>query len=359
MHLLKASLRIASFDFVTMHIYRVGENTRISAVVKSRMDDQKSDILEKLTKREKKNPNKFQEKYGEEASEILAKKYFLRKAQIVVSTLGSAQTTELVSNRAKLKFTLLFIDEAGQSKVEEILLPLHFNSLSKLFIIGDPRQLGPIYKSHLLQRYSPKITSTFTRLCSLLADKPGVFHRLRLQFRMHDSITRIVNSISYKSDDCLITSPDGNWRKVESHLPFAVFTSRNWIDEVSGGSFSRHSEKEAEFGMQLLKASLKLAGFNFETNSFKPGFEQLQYAIIPLYKSQVKLYCNLVKRENLQHVVKVATVDQMQGSEVDIAIISAVRTSEDIDRSVGFASDIRLLNVALSRAGAVYVLAQT
>ncbi|KAH9389521.1 hypothetical protein TYRP_023212 [Tyrophagus putrescentiae] len=344
--------------FPSKYIYRVGENTRISDVVKSRMDDEKSEILKKLKKREEKNRDRFQEKYGEEASEILAKKYFLQKAQIIVSTLGSAQTTELVNNRAKLNFTLLFIDEAGQSKVDEILLPLHFNSLSKLFIIGDPRQLGPIYKSHLLQQYSPSITSTFTRLCFLLADKPGVVHRLRLQFRMHDSVARIVNSISYRNDDQLTTSLDGNWRKVANHLPFAVFTSRDWTDEVSGGSFSRHSEKEAEFGMQLLKASLILAGFNFETNCFKPGYEPLQYAIIPLYKSQVKLYRNLVKRENLQHVVNVATVDQMQGSEVNIAIVSAVRASEDINGSVGFASDIRRLNVALSRAGAVYVLAK-
>ncbi len=73
---------------------------------------------------------------------------------------------------------------------------------------------------------------------------------------MHDSIACIINSISYKSDDHLTTSRDGNWRKVENHLPFAVFTSRYWTDKVSGSSFSRHSEKEAEFGMQLLKASL-------------------------------------------------------------------------------------------------------
>lgn len=54
----------------------------------------------------------------------------------------------------------------------------------------------------------------------------------------------------------------------------------------------------------------------------------------------------------------VNTVDAFQRSEVDIVILNAVRGSYSNENSgIGFARDLRRLNVALSRGACVYVLA--
>lgn len=175
---------------------------------------------------------------------------------------------------------------------------------------------------------------------------------------MHPVVADVVSAISYDDADKLVTAREGRFSKLmQKHPPLLVFSSKYWFSRRLVNSFSQISEGEAAFGMALLNASLRLANYNFGTKSFPVGSE-LKYCIIPLYQAQVHLFDRLVKEQKLEQVVSVHSVDQMQGSECDIAIVSAVRASPEHVSSIGFASDIKRLNVALSRAAAVYVLAQ-
>jgi superfamily I DNA and/or RNA helicase len=70
--------------------------------------------------------------------------------------------------------------------------------------------------------------------------------------------------------------------------------------------------------------------------------------VITFYSEQVALIERLLAESNLSGVT-VATVDSSQGSESDIIILSFVR-SVGVEQSVGFLSDYRRLNVALTRA---------
>ena len=68
-------------------------------------------------------------------------------------------------------------------------------------------------------------------------------------------------------------------------------------------------------------------------------------AVITPYAQQAALLRRIFSQENN---VEVHTVDSFQGKESDIIIFSAVRASGS--RGVGFLSDVRRMNVALTRA---------
>ncbi len=299
----------------------------------------------------------IQEENGNEISKRAIKHEFVLSSTIVIVTLGSSQSNEIIHLRNQLKFDLLVVDEAGQAKIEEFLFPLHLVSIHRLLLVGDPRQLGPTLKSSLMMNLNNDKTSIFVKLCNYFqANAPNVIFRLREQHRMRHMVANMVSCISYADADRLTTDPAGNWTKTNSHPALLVFSGESWREKRSSNSFSYENRKEAEFGIALLCASLRLQGFNFNTRSF-PNGKQITYGVIALYRGQVNLYRRLLINENLYDIVKVYTVDQMQGSECDIAIVSAVRASTE-HHSVGFASDLRRLNVALSRAACVYVLAK-
>jgi superfamily I DNA and/or RNA helicase len=69
--------------------------------------------------------------------------------------------------------------------------------------------------------------------------------------------------------------------------------------------------------------------------------------VITFYQAQVALISKMLKKKGLKNIV-VSTVDSSQGSESDVIIISFVRTGKQA--SVGFLTDNRRLNVALTRA---------
>ncbi len=72
--------------------------------------------------------------------------------------------------------------------------------------------------------------------------------------------------------------------------------------------------------------------------------------MITFYSEQVAQINRLLIREKL-YGVTVSTVDSSQGSEADLVIVSFVRSKGTTQQdSIGFLSDDRRLNVALTRA---------
>ena len=69
--------------------------------------------------------------------------------------------------------------------------------------------------------------------------------------------------------------------------------------------------------------------------------------VITFYRAQVELISILLRTYGL-HQIEISSVDSSQGSEADLIIVSFVRTGGI--NGVGFLSDVRRLNVALTRA---------
>lgn len=336
-----------------LKVCRVGDKNKFKENVKERMEDIENTLYDELRLQE----DKVMEKYGEPLTSSLTRKILLKNSAVIIVTLGSSQSPELVSIRKEVSFDLLLIDEAGQAKIEDLLLPLYFTSITRILLVGDPRQIGPTCKSTFLSKFPAAATSIFVRLCNTLKLSSNCVHQIRVQFRMHPEVADIVNSISYSEEDKLETSPDGKWKKIDMFSPLFVFSSPNWAESISLTTYSRLSQEEAEFSVRLAKALLTLTEFDFKSKTF-PNNMEFTITIIPLYNAQVQLIRKILKENYIDRIIKVQTVDQMQGSECDFAIVSAVRASTECTSLIGFASDIRRLNVALSRAGAVYVLAK-
>ena len=80
-----------------------------------------------------------------------------------------------------------------------------------------------------------------------------------------------------------------------------------------------------------------------------PDFDRSKFGIITPYNGQAALLREYVKENDktLFSEVEVNSVDGFQGREKDIIIFSTVRTNK---KSIGFLSDVRRMNVGLSRA---------
>ena len=74
--------------------------------------------------------------------------------------------------------------------------------------------------------------------------------------------------------------------------------------------------------------------------------------IISPYRAQVQLLRGMIKRSEFfrpyRKLISVNTVDGFQGQERDIVIISLVRSNSN--GQIGFLSDLRRMNVAITRA---------
>lgn len=286
-----------------------------------------------------------------------ARRIYLQQADIIVVTLGSVQCKELTYIRTNLKSKVLVVDECGQAKFDEIMLPMYITSLRKMFFIGDPKQLGPVLKWHGFFNYQSKDTSIFVKFFTDLNKySPNAIFEIKEQRRMRRFVAETVNMISYRSSE-LITGTSGNWTKTLNLPELIVFSGRSWFEQHATQTLSFENPNEFAFAINLLEASMKQAGFNWQTKSWPAHAVRLSYGIISLYRGQYTLFNRKIQQLGLKDYVKVSTVDMMQGSEVDVAIVSAVRASQE-HAGVGFANDQKRLNVALSRGACCYVLAK-
>ncbi len=337
----------------TVVVRRTGERSKFSQRVLSTVEKDESVFKLSILQEENggtENP----------PSENFIKQQYLLRATIVVTTLGSSQSTDLASIRHSLDFDLLVVDECGQASCFEFLYPLYFPSISKLLLVGDPRQLGPVIKWVGFSNYQPNETSLFVNFYERLQREDELrIIVLRKQYRLRKSVAEFVSAIAYNDQQGVMEQAEtGNWEKTLSLPEICVFSGDSWEEKKADCTFSHENHNEMVFGLKLLEASMKQAGFNFHTKQWSATATPLKYAIISLYQGQVSLFTRSIKQLGLQEFVRVSTVDQMQGSEVDVAIVSAVRGSTDESVSVGFADDLRRLTVALSRAACVYVLAK-
>ena len=332
-------------------VRRTGERAKFSQTVLSTVENDEKEFRSAIIQREA--------KAGAPLSENFIKQQYLLCATIVVTTLGSSQSSDLASIRHSLDFDLLVIDECGQASYYEFLYPFYFKSITKLLLVGDPRQLGPVIKWTGFNNYQPHQTSIFVHVYKrMISESPARIVVLREQHRMRKFVAELLSTIAYSDlHGALVSTPNGKWSQT-LRLPEAIiFSGDSWKEKKADASFSFENTEEMMFGLKLLEASLKQAGFDYHARRWPARVPKLKYAIICLYKAQVNLFNRYIKQLGLKDFVRVSTVDQMQGSEVDVAIVSAVRTADE-NGSVGFAGDLRRLTVALSRAACVYLLAK-
>ena len=275
------------------------------------------------------------------------------EARVVACTLVGSANKLLVRH----KFSTLFIDEAAQAL--EPACWIATRRASRVILAGDHQQLPPTIKCYEAMKQG----LGKTLMERIVENQPEAVTLLKVQYRMNDDIMKFSSDWFYhgqvESDDSVkhrsvldfehpIQWIDGNemLQQVNEELKDEEKLNIDFTEQFIGENHGRINKAEAELVLSTLNNYINKIG--------KERFlaERLDVGIISPYKVQTQyLRQQIRKREEFRpfrQVISVNTVDGFQGQERDIIIISLVRSNDN--GQIGFLSDLRRMNVAMTRA---------
>ena len=257
-------------------------------------------------------------------------------ARVIACTLtGSAHP--LLTGR---RFGTLFIDEAAQALEASCWIAIQ--KADRVILAGDHRQLPPTIKSPAA--ISGGLDKTLMQ--TICENKSRCVSMLTIQYRMSDEIMQFPNREFYEG--LLQSDPSVKYRGIldwDTAIEW-VESEENEGETLASDGLSRINPVEAELALQTLHDYIERIGKD------RILYERLDIGIISPYKGQVQLLRRMLRKDSywkpLRHLVSINTVDGFQGQERDIILISMVRHNEQ--GQVGFLSDLRHMNVAITRA---------
>jgi regulator of nonsense transcripts 1 len=265
-----------------------------------------------------------------------AEREILNNADVICCTCVGAGDPRL----AKLKFRTVLIDESTQSAEPECMIPLVLGC-KQVVLVGDHQQLGPVIMNKKAAKAGLN-QSLFERLV-ILGCSPI---RLNVQYRMHPCLSEFPSNMFYEGSlqngvsafDRLRRDVDFPWPVVDSPM---MFWSNLGNEEISASGTSYLNRTESTNVEKIV------------TRFFKAGVQPADIGIITPYEGQRSYIVSSMqangtfKKEHYKEI-EVASVDAFQGREKDFIILSCVRSNDH--QGIGFLSDPRRLNVALTRA---------
>lgn len=259
------------------------------------------------------------------------------EAKVIASTLtGSA--SHLLSGQ---KFGTLFIDEAAQAL--EAACWIAIRRASRVVLAGDHCQLPPTVKS--IAALKGGLGTTLME--RIVARKPSVVTLLTVQYRMNEQIMRFSSNWFY--DGRVESAPEVKYRGIldyDNPITWIDTSESGAKEEFVGESFGRINKIEAELTLDALKNYFTKIGRQ------RIADEHIDVGVISPYRAQVQLLRRMVRKAEFfkpyRGCITVNTVDGFQGQERDIIVISLVRSNDD--GQIGFLSDLRRMNVAITRA---------
>ncbi|MCI6894673.1 MAG: AAA domain-containing protein [Bacteroidales bacterium] len=258
-------------------------------------------------------------------------------ARVVASTLVGSNSNLLTGRH----FSTLFVDEAGQAL--EAATWIAIRKAQRVVLAGDHLQLPPTIKCFEAERSGLSRT-----MMEMVVDRwPQCVTLLNTQYRMNSLIMQFPSDWFY----------GGGLRaaqEVEARGILDFDTPMEWIDtselgfteQVKGAGCSKVNVQEAEhFVAELEKYALRIGVERILD-------ERIDFGLISPYKAQVQYMRRLVKSRAslrpLRGLLTIDTIDGFQGQERDVVFISLVRSNDD--GKIGFLSDLRRMNVAITRA---------
>lgn len=313
---------------------------------------------------------------------------YLNNFNIMGMTCGKVDSRDFENNRGAEGFDIVIMDEASKCTPPELLMPLCYGK--KMIIIGDHRQLPPViyeadFRANLMslnnerarelaQRLEKDMVETclFKKLITNKNLSPTIKATFKEQYRMHPHINAVIEQF-YKEDGGLkcglnsrqVNVPNLYINESRHHginipgiIDYSVHTL--WIDvhdgneSRDGGETSLYNQKEVNVIDNLLDILRENLGFQQYISHWKncgnseKSLIEGQIGLISFYASQVKRLQSIAqsKKAKFQMMIKAEAVDNFQGQERGIVIVSTVRTKG----TGGFTRTPERLNVALSRA---------
>ncbi len=259
--------------------------------------------------------------------------YILDASDVVVCTLVGAASS-ILGDR---EFTTCIIDEAAQALEPASWIPIIRSN--RVVLAGDPFQLPPTVKSKEAER-----GGFGTTLLEKTLERHGRNALLEVQYRMNARIMGFSNEYFYAGK--LRAGPGIAERTLPGvTLPESVVfidTAGTGFEEKLHPQFkSRYNDGELDI---LIEHLLLLQG------GIPPEHPLPDIAVISPYREQaVRAEERLEELNSLAMLdITVNTVDGFQGREREVVYLSLVRSNTRSE--IGFLSDYRRMNVALTRA---------
>ncbi|KAJ8370334.1 hypothetical protein SKAU_G00103620 [Synaphobranchus kaupii] len=310
---------------------------------------------------------------------VFPSKESLMEYKILVTTVVTAG--RLVSGGLpRNHFSHIFIDEAGHAVEPECIIGLSgllCGETGQLVLAGDPQQLGPILRSPLAIQHGLGL-SLLERLMKhnplyKKDEETKQFNRrfvtkLLRNYRSHPAILKIPNELFYEGElqahaDQILRETYCSWE----HLPKkgfpVIFHGVVGKDEREGNSPSFFNRSEIDVLVDYLKKLLQTQA--------KKGISKLsasEIGIIAPYRKQVQKIQKAIRSvdkelSKLKDIdkLKVGSVEEFQGQERKVILVSGVRSSAnyvklDHQFSIGFLKNEKRFNVAVTRAKALLIV---
>ncbi|KAG8235105.1 hypothetical protein J437_LFUL015532 [Ladona fulva] len=285
-------------------------------------------------------------------------------------------------------FSHIFIDECGQALEPEALISVcgflgSFLSgsppKSLLVLSGDPLQLGPVLHSPFAKKYG--LGRFESLVVTLLAGKsllerlmmsvelyqrgegknynPDVLTKLVKNYRSHPAILDLPNRLFYQGElipagESYITHSVCNWKYLPKKGVPIIFHGLEGKEEIDHQSPSYFNTTEIDQVIFYLKEIL-------DSKFRGTKILESEIGIISPYRRQVEKIKALLSKNRIGKYVSVASVEEFQGQERRVIIISTVRSDQQrisLDRNsrLGFLKEPKRFNVAVTRAKSLLII---
>ena len=288
----------------------------------------------------------------------------LEKAKIIGCTTVAAAKFQGMINP-----TVVIVEEAGEILESHVLANLG-DSCEQLIMIGDHKQLRPKIDNYSLQKESGDgfdlNVSLFERLVISTASNIPIFP-LTVQHRMRPEISRIIRGMTlYESlEDHKSTKGRSHVLGVANDVVFVDHRVSEKADEATAavGMETKVNPFEVEMVVSIAKYIIQQGQYTTEQITIlTPYLGQLSLIRNKLQETNIGSYVSDqdfgdLARQNLNdnteklssNPIRIATVDNFQGEESEVVIISLVRSNPQGGR-IGFLASEERINVLFSRA---------
>ncbi|XP_013921851.1 PREDICTED: putative helicase MOV-10 [Thamnophis sirtalis] len=313
---------------------------------------------------------------------VFPKREKLQSYQVIITTLVTAGRLAS-ADFPEGHFSHVFIDESGHAVEPESLIAIsgilammdpktNVNG-GQLVLAGDPRQLGPILRSPLALQHGLGLSLLerlmyYNPLYQKTNDKynPQFVTMLLRNYRSHKAILKYPNEKFYDEKLLVCGEPaiiDSfcNWSELPKQKFPIIFHGVCGEDQQEARSPSFFNTAEISVLMYYLKKLLL-------ENQGKKGQTKIppkEIGVISPYRKQVEKIRKAINLElkSLMGIqdLKVGSVEEFQGQERRVVLISTVRSSSnyfgiDEEFNLGFLNNPKRLNVSLTRAKALLIV---
>ncbi|KAK7047873.1 hypothetical protein VNI00_006201 [Paramarasmius palmivorus] len=329
-------------DLIAMRLRSLGESGLFRAYAPSRVKDQ---VPHELL------PYTYQNADGLFSVPLLSR---MRRFRAVVTTCISANIVAGIGI-PRGHYTHIFVDEAGQATEPEVMVAIKTmaDMNTNVILCGDPQQLGPIIRSSIARTLGLEL-SFLERLMktSVYDEREGYGKsvvKLTRNYRSHNAILKFPNEQFYGGDLEPCADPKvanlflNSAHVVSSKFPIVFHAVSGKDDrEASSPSFFNIDEVTTVKSLvQKLRADRRIR------------ISDNDIGIIAPYHAQVLKLRNAMRA--FADGIKVGSVEEFQGQERKVIIVSTVRSSRefvqyDLRHTLGFVANPRRFNVAVTRA---------